>query len=77
MRKKSPARRTSLNKVLKRLPPLDVLQRYTVDQASEYLKQCRAKTYRDIAAGTLPSIVDGRNRYIPGAAIAARSQAAA
>jgi hypothetical protein len=69
--------KTSRNKILKRLPPLDVLQRYTIDQTSEYLKQCRAKTYRDIAAGVLPSIVDGRNRYVPGEAIAARSRAAA
>jgi hypothetical protein len=56
------------------LSPLDPLQRYTVDEASAYLRQSRAKTYLDIAAGVLESFNDGRRRYVPGTAIAARSR---
>ena len=51
---------------------LDSQQRYTIDEATAYLRQSRAKTYKDIAAGTLPSFTDGRRRYIPGDAIIAR-----
>ena len=57
------------------LPPLDTLQRYSVPEASAYLRQSRAKTYQDIAAKTLTVIKDGRRTYIPGTAIAARSRA--
>lgn len=60
-------------KSINTLPPLDKLQRYTIDEASEYLRQSRAKTYQDIAAGRLDSFNDGRRRYVPGRAIAARS----
>jgi hypothetical protein len=59
------------------LPPLDTLQRYTVDEASAYLRQSRAKTYNDIAAGALESFNDGRRRYVTGSSIAARSRPAA
>ncbi|MGK2926498.1 MAG: helix-turn-helix domain-containing protein [Lysobacterales bacterium] len=55
------------------LPPLDTLQRYSVPEASAYLRQSRAKTYQDIAAKRLPIIKDGRRTYIPGTAIAERS----
>lgn len=59
------------------LPPLDLLQRYTIDETSAYLRQSRAKTYNDINAGLLESFNDGRRRYVPGSSIAARSRAAA
>jgi hypothetical protein len=59
------------------LPPLDVLQRYSVPEASAYLRQSRAKTYQDIAAKVLPIIKDGRRTYVPGTAIAERSRIAA
>jgi hypothetical protein len=55
------------------LPPLDLNQRYTVIEASAYLRQSRAKTYIDISEGKLPVIKDGKRTYIPGRAIAARS----
>jgi hypothetical protein len=55
------------------LPPLDKAQRYTIDETNAYLRQSRAKTYKDIAAGLLPVIKDGKRTYVPGAAIAARS----
>ena len=48
---------------------LDERLRYTIDEATAYLRQSRAKTYEDIAAGKLASITDGRRRYIPGSAI--------
>lgn len=56
------------------LPLLDLNQRYTIPEASAYLRQCRAKTYQDIKAGTLPIIKDARRTYIPGTAIAERSR---
>lgn len=59
------------------LPPLDLLQRYTINEASAYLRQSRAKTYMDISAGTLSIIKDGSRTYVSGRAIAARSREAA
>lgn len=56
------------------LPPLDPLQRYSIDEAATYLRQSRAKTYQDISAGRLESFTDGRRRYVSGRAIAARSE---
>ena len=55
------------------LPPLDVLQRYTIIETCAYLRKCRASVYADINNGTLPVIKDGRRTYIPGSAIAERS----
>ena len=59
------------------LPPVDPNQRYTIPEASAYLKQCRAKTYKDMDAGKLESFKDGSRRYIPGSAIIARSRQSA
>ena len=56
------------------LPPLDLNQRYTIPEASAYLRQCRAKTYKDIKAGNLRIIKDARRTYVPGTAIAERSR---
>jgi hypothetical protein len=55
------------------LAPLDFNQRYTINETGAYLRQSRAKTYADFKAGKLAFIQDGRRRYVPGAAIAARS----
>ena len=55
------------------LPPLDILQRYTLAEATAYLRQSRSKTWSDIQAGKLEVIKDGRRRYVPGSSIAARS----
>ena len=57
------------------LPPLDPQQRYTIPEASAYLRQSRSKTYLDIGAGTLTTIKDGKRTYIPGTVIAERSRA--
>lgn len=60
---------------VRELPPLDERQRYTIDEATAYLRQSRAKTYQDITNGKLESFLDGRRRYVSGSAIAARSRA--
>ncbi len=57
------------------LPPLDPQQRYSILEASAYLRQSRSKTYMDIGAGTLATIKDGKRTYIPGTVIAERSRA--
>ena len=59
------------------LPPLDLHQRYTLAEAAAYLRQSRSKTHSDIQEGKLAVIKDGRRRYVPGTAIAARSGIAA
>lgn len=56
------------------LPALDEKQRYNVMEASAYLRQSRAKTFQDIAAGLLEIIKDGRRTYVTGSSIAARSR---
>lgn len=55
------------------LPPVDPLQRYTVDETCVYLRQSPAKTYSDIARGDLRVIKDGSRTYIPGSEIVRRS----
>ena len=58
----------------KGLPPLDVNQRYTINEACDYLRISRAYIYKQINNGTLPTISEGRRTFIPGAAIAGRSR---
>jgi hypothetical protein len=55
------------------LPPIDPNRRYPIEQANQYLAQSRAKTYNDIAAGSLKVIKDGKRVYIPGSEIIRRS----
>lgn len=57
------------------LPPLDLNQRYTIPEATAYLRQSRAKTYTDIKDGKLPILKDGKRTYVAGRVIAARSGA--
>lgn len=47
--------------------------RYDVPTASALLRQSIGKTYKDIRAGTLTPIKDGKRCYIPGTEIARRS----
>ena len=61
----------------KTLPPLDLNQRYTIDEACAYLRISRAYLYKQIKNGSLPAIKDGSRRFVHGQAIAARSRAAA
>lgn len=55
------------------LPPLDILQRYSIKETNAYLRQSRAKTYQDIKNGKIAVIRDGRRVYVSGAVIASRS----
>ena len=55
------------------LPPLDINQRYSIDEACAYLRKCRASLYTDIKNG-MPVIKDGRRTFVPGAVIAERSR---
>ncbi len=59
------------------LGPVDSNRRYPIIPASKLLAQSRAKTYKDIANGTLRVIRDGRRVYIPGSEIIRRSTLAA
>jgi Helix-turn-helix domain len=52
---------------------LDAQQRYTIPEASELLRQSRAKTYTDITSGKIRIIKDGTRTYIPGSEIIRRS----
>lgn len=55
------------------LPPIDPNRRYSIEHTNQYLSQSRAKTYKDIAAGTLRVIKDGARVYVPGSEIIRRS----
>lgn len=55
------------------LPPVDPNQRYEIDEAKDYLRQSRSKTYSDIASGALRVIKDGGRTYVPGSEIVRRS----
>ena len=57
------------------LPPLDLNQRYAVEEAAAYLRQSRAKTFNDIRDGKLAALKDGRRTYVTGRSIAKRSGA--
>lgn len=55
------------------LPPLDLSQRYTLDEAALYLRISMAQLYVDLAARKVEAFKDGRRTFISGRAIAARS----
>lgn len=67
---------THLSNGSRQLPELVPHQRYTVNEATELLRQSRAKLYNDIATGLLAVIKDGRRTYIPGSEIIRRSRLA-
>lgn len=56
------------------LPPLDPSQRYSIDEAAEYLRTSRVQIYKKVAAGRLRLIKDGRRSYISGADLIAPSR---
>ena len=58
----------------KALPPLDPNQRYSINEACDYLRISRAYIYRQINSGCLATISEGRRTFIPGAVIADRSR---
>ena len=55
------------------LPPLNEIERYTVEEAAIYLRTSRVSLFKLISTGELKSIKDGKRRYIPGTEIARRS----
>lgn len=58
------------------LSPLDPLQRYTIDEALNYLRTSRATFYEKVNAGVIRLLKDGRRSYVPGTAIIEQSRAA-
>lgn len=59
------------------IAPLDILQRYSVNEACLYLRTSRATLYKLIATGELPVIKERKRTYISGRSIADRSSIAA
>jgi excisionase family DNA binding protein len=59
------------------LRPLDLHQRYTIDEAAAYLRCCRARVYQHINSGRLVTVSDGRRKYVPGRSIAELSETSA
>lgn len=59
------------------LPPLDAGQRYSIQEAIEYLRSSRASVYKDIREGRLLSFKERSRRYVPGSELLRRSQAPA
>jgi excisionase family DNA binding protein len=55
------------------LAPLDIAQRYSVQEACEYLRTSRASLYKKITAGELRTLKDGARVYLPGTEIARAS----
>lgn len=65
---------TDKRKRQSKLPPLDPLQRYTIDEACRYLRISRTHVYKEISARRLRTISEGRRTFIPGEEIVARSR---
>jgi hypothetical protein len=58
------------------LGPLDPLRRYPVETSLKYLDICRATFYREVAAGNIKTIKQGKRRFVPGSEIARLSSIA-
>ena len=56
------------------LPPLDPVQRYSIEEAIAYLRSSRKTLFDDIREGRLATIKEGKRRFVPGSEIARRSQ---
>jgi excisionase family DNA binding protein len=50
--------------------PLDVLQRYTVEEAIAYLRTSRRSFYKLITEGKIRTLSHGRRTYVHGSEIA-------
>ena len=64
--KKSPERQT--------LPPVDVAQRYTIVEATSYLRISHASVYKEINAGRIKVLKQGKRTFVPGSEIARLSR---
>ena len=58
------------------LPPLDIAQRYSIDETIAYLRSSRKTVFEDIREGRLATIKEGKRRFVPGSEIARRSRLA-
>jgi len=56
------------------LPPLDELQRYSIEEAIAYLRSSRKTLFDDIKNGRLATIKEGKRRFVPGTEIVRRSR---
>ena len=56
------------------LPAIDLAQRYSVDEAIEYLRTSRGPFFADIREGRLAVIREGKRVFVPGSEIARRSR---
>ena len=63
-----------MSKTRPALPPLDELQRYSIEEAIAYLRSSRRTLFDDIKQGRLATIKEGKRRFIPGSEIARRSR---
>jgi hypothetical protein len=54
---------------LSALPPLDPRQRYTIEEATRYLRLSRPSLYLQISTGSILSIKERKRRFIPGSEI--------
>jgi prophage regulatory protein len=66
VRKKSPERQA--------LPPIDLAQRYTIKEATSYLKISDASIYKEIKAHRLRVLKQGKRTFVPGSEIARLSR---
>jgi hypothetical protein len=56
------------------LPPVDVAQRYTIKEATAYLRISHASIYKEINARRLRVVKQGKRTFVPGSEIARLSQ---
>lgn len=56
------------------LPPLDTTQRYTVDEALDYLRIGRTWFYELVSTKAINLIHEGRRTFVPGTEIARLSR---
>jgi excisionase family DNA binding protein len=55
------------------LPPVDSGQRYSPEEAADYLRSSRWSVFKDLKEGRLRAIREGRRTFIPGTEIIRRS----
>jgi excisionase family DNA binding protein len=65
--------KTPPRKVRPVLPPIDASQRYSPEEAADYLRTSRWSVFKDLREGRLRAIREGRRTFIPGSEIIRRS----
>jgi prophage regulatory protein len=59
---------------LRTLAPVDSAQRYTIKEATSYLRISHASIYKEISAGRIRVLKHGKRTFVPGSEIARLSQ---